>query len=173
MSSGTPSSGSVPGAQLRVSDAERAQVADALSRHFAEGRLDQAEFDERMQRAMSAKTRSDLAGLFDDLPPLGTGVPATVEVGRRRRGSFALILVTMVIFLAAFSSAVWTWHFPWLLFAVIFLVFWFRSRRGWHRHGPWGWHGSNPGSDTSVESFGPAGTGGPDWLYRRRRRRWE
>ena len=53
---------------LRVSDAERQEVADRLGEHFAEGRLDQAEFDERAGRAMSAKTRADLSGLFDDLP---------------------------------------------------------------------------------------------------------
>ena len=57
-------------ATLRVSDAERNDVADKLSRHFADGRLDQAEFKERLDAAMSAKTQGDLAGLFDDLPPL-------------------------------------------------------------------------------------------------------
>ena len=49
---------------LRVSDAERNEVADRLSRHFADGRLDQAEFKERLDAAMSAKTQGDLAGLF-------------------------------------------------------------------------------------------------------------
>lgn len=143
MTSWRPPSASVPGAQLRVSDTERAQVADALSKHFADGRLDQAEFDERMQRAMSAKTRADLAGLFDDLPPL-EGTTAPVEVGRRRRGTLSLLLVTMLIFVAAFSAAAWTWHFPWLLFGIVFLVFWTRSRRGWHRHLLGGWHQHGP-----------------------------
>ena len=40
--------------QLRVSDAERQAVTDRLAEHFAEGRLDQAEFDDRVGRAMNA-----------------------------------------------------------------------------------------------------------------------
>ena len=56
---------------LRVSDAERNEVADRLAAHFGDGRLDQAEFDERVSRAMAAKTRGDLEGLFDDLPDPG------------------------------------------------------------------------------------------------------
>ena len=55
---------------LRVSDAERNEVAERLSRHFADGRLDQSEFGARLDRATRAKTRGDLAGLFDDLPRL-------------------------------------------------------------------------------------------------------
>jgi DNA-binding transcriptional regulator YhcF (GntR family) len=59
---------------LRVSDAEREAVAGRLAEHFAAGRLDQAEFDDRVGRAMSAKTRGDLSGLFADLSE--TGAPA-------------------------------------------------------------------------------------------------
>jgi Domain of unknown function (DUF1707) len=57
-----------PEAGLRVSDADRAAVADRLARHFSEGRLDQAEFDLRLDRAMRATTRADLIGLLSDLP---------------------------------------------------------------------------------------------------------
>ena len=65
---------------LRVSDAEREAVADRLAEHFAAGRLDQAEFDVRVGRAMSAKTRADLSGLFADLSE--TGAPAVPELPR-------------------------------------------------------------------------------------------
>src|ERR1700735_4702843 len=61
---------------IRVSDAERNSVAELLGQHYADGRLDQAELDERISRTMAAKTRGDLAGLFDDLPeggPAGAG----------------------------------------------------------------------------------------------------
>lgn len=64
-----------PDLNMRVSDAERAEVADRLASHFAEGRLDQAEFDERVSRAMAAKTVGDLRGLFDDLPDLPGDIP--------------------------------------------------------------------------------------------------
>ena len=67
---------------MRVSDAERQAVADRLAEHFSSGRLDQAEFDDRVGRAMSAKTRADLNGLFDDLPE--TGAPAATDPTARR-----------------------------------------------------------------------------------------
>ncbi len=57
---------------LRVSDAERAEVADRLAKHYSDGRLDQAEFDKRLDQAMRAVTQSDLSGLFADLPSGGT-----------------------------------------------------------------------------------------------------
>ena len=60
----------IPASQIRCSDAERHEMVDKLSKHFADGRLDQIEFDDRMGRAMAAKSRGDLAGLLDDLPPL-------------------------------------------------------------------------------------------------------
>ena len=62
------------GQHLRVSDAEREAVTDRLAEHFAAGRLDQAEFDDRVGRAISARTRADLSGLLAGLP--GTGAPA-------------------------------------------------------------------------------------------------
>ena len=153
--------GSVPNPDIRVSDAERSEVADVLTKHFADGRLDQGELDERLHRAMAAKTRGELSGVLGDLPPLEATAPP-VEV-HRRRGTFALLLVTLFIFAAAFSAAAWTWHFPWVLFAIIFFVFWRRSRWGWHRH--WGWHGHGPGPGAPV--------GGPaTWWMSGRRRGW-
>jgi GntR family transcriptional regulator len=56
---------------LRVSDAEREAVSGRLAEHFTAGRLDQAEFDDRVGRAMSAKTRGDLRGLLADLSETG------------------------------------------------------------------------------------------------------
>lgn len=89
---------SVPPSELRVSDAERHEVVDALSKHFADGRLDQTEFDERMGKAMSAKTRADLSGLLVDLPTFGDQSEPSVRMHRRScgrpglcRGGFALL----------------------------------------------------------------------------------
>jgi hypothetical protein len=82
---------------VRVSDAERQTVADRLAEHFGEGRLDQAEFDERVGRAMSAKTRADLTGLFDDLPE--TGAPAVTNQPRGRR-RHPVLLVALVVLIA-------------------------------------------------------------------------
>lgn len=70
---------------MRVSDAERSEVADLLGRHYSDGRLDKQEFDDRVNRAMSAKTRGDLNGLFDDLPDLDD--PAAADGRDGREGS--------------------------------------------------------------------------------------
>jgi len=57
-----------PDSRLRVGDAERMAIADRLARHFSEGRLTEAEFSERLDRAMQATTMADLTGLLSDLP---------------------------------------------------------------------------------------------------------
>jgi Flp pilus assembly protein TadB len=94
---------------MRVSDAERQAVADRLAEHFTDGRLDQAEFDERVGQAMSAKTRADLAGLFDDLPE--TGAPAVAgqaAAGRPRRRpvrSFFILVLFLIVAVAASHAA--------------------------------------------------------------------
>lgn len=56
------------GYEMRVSDAEREAAAAELREHFAAGRLDQDELNERLDRAFAAKTRADLNALFTDLP---------------------------------------------------------------------------------------------------------
>lgn len=58
----------VPRREIRVSDAERDQAVAELSEHFQSGRLTQEEFEDRSGRALQARTVSDLAGLFNDLP---------------------------------------------------------------------------------------------------------
>ena len=110
---------------LRVSDAERQAVADRLGEHFAEGRLDQDEFDERAGRAMSAKTRADLSGLFDDLPDASTRPQAEAPAMPVRRRP-VLVLVLLVIVTLAAAHAVVAATVPWLwlgfLAAIVFIV---------------------------------------------------
>ena len=111
--------------QMRVSDAERQAVADRLAEHFSSGRLDQEEFDERVSRAMSAKTRADLNGLFDDLPESGraaqglpeTGAPAGV-CAQQRRFRHPVLLAALVIVVALAAGHV---IFPllWIGFLVV------------------------------------------------------
>jgi hypothetical protein len=52
----------------RIGDAERDKAVEYLRDHLAEGRLDQWEFDERLTKALTAKTQADLDPLFRDLP---------------------------------------------------------------------------------------------------------
>jgi Domain of unknown function (DUF1707) len=104
---------------LRVSDADRQAVADRLAEHFADGRLDQAEFDDRVGRAMNAKTRADLSGLFSDLPE--TGAPAVPDHPHplRRRRHPVLVFVLLVLFVMATAHAVMWATWPWLWVAVL------------------------------------------------------
>jgi hypothetical protein len=41
---------------------------EALGHHYAEGRIDSAEFEDRVERAYDAGTRGELDALFADLP---------------------------------------------------------------------------------------------------------
>jgi Domain of unknown function (DUF1707) len=52
----------------RIGDADRDEAVAFLQEHMAKGRIDASEFDDRMSRALNAKTASELAVLFDDLP---------------------------------------------------------------------------------------------------------
>ncbi|MFB9967379.1 DUF1707 SHOCT-like domain-containing protein [Sinosporangium siamense] len=53
---------------MRASDADRDRIAAVLREHYAEGRLNVEEFDERLELAYNAKTHGDLAVLTRDLP---------------------------------------------------------------------------------------------------------
>ncbi|MDQ0367160.1 DUF1707 SHOCT-like domain-containing protein [Catenuloplanes indicus] len=54
--------------EMRAADADREAVAERLRVALNEGRLDLAEFDERLGRAYAAKTYGDLDPLLTDLP---------------------------------------------------------------------------------------------------------
>ncbi|MBW9214441.1 DUF1707 domain-containing protein [Mumia sp. zg.B53] len=68
-----------PARRMRVSDADREQVAEILRSAAGEGRIDTDELDERLEAAYDAKTVADLVPLTDDLPatpPYAQPVPA-------------------------------------------------------------------------------------------------
>lgn len=121
---------------MRISDAERTHITDALCRHYADGRLDEAEFNERVAKASAAKTRADLAPLLADLPPFDDHRPLPevphVQPPRRRHP----ILFAAVIVLAALwflSSARIVAHSIGTLIVVAVVVALLASR-GRHRH---------------------------------------
>jgi uncharacterized membrane protein len=57
-----------PAKELRIGDAERTAAADELAEHYAQGRLSTEEHQERLDRVLSARTRSELGPVFADLP---------------------------------------------------------------------------------------------------------
>jgi len=66
-----PSSPPVQVPAVRASDQERDAATQQLQQAFAEGRLDDTEFDGRMRTALTARTRADLDALLADLPAAG------------------------------------------------------------------------------------------------------
>ena len=127
------------GSDVRASDAERSEVADVLSKHYADGRLDQAEFNERVDRAMKAKTRADFRGLLDDLPDLPDSrdapgaEPPVAE--RYRRARFPLHRILFLAFIVAVT--VWVAHaliHPSVLWLLVALVVFLVLRDGPRRH---------------------------------------
>ena len=89
---------------IRASDEDRQRVVDLLAEHHVAGRLDQAEFAERMESAYAAKTLGDLGRLMRDLPRIAAG--SARGTGPRPTGSVR----------AAFAS--------WLSTAVLIVVVW-------------------------------------------------
>lgn len=76
---------------LRVGDAERDAVAVALHDHFAQGRLDRAELDDRLGATLSAKTMGELRKITRDLPePTGLPAPAPGRPGATGAGARAM-----------------------------------------------------------------------------------
>jgi hypothetical protein len=72
---------------VRASNAERDVVAGKLQDAFAEGRLDDDEFDQRMRQALTAKTHAELDVVLTDLPAAsdsGTQPPAPDRAGQSR-----------------------------------------------------------------------------------------
>lgn len=62
-------------AKLRVSDAEREEVAGVLREALAEGRLTMVELDERLTKTYEAKTYGELEAVTADLGPVPPRAP--------------------------------------------------------------------------------------------------
>lgn len=62
-------------AQLRISDAERHQVAELLREAAGEGRLDLDELEERLEATYAARTYADLVPITADIPASSAVIP--------------------------------------------------------------------------------------------------
>src|ERR1700736_301535 len=81
---------------VRASDRERDAVVQRVQQAFAEGRLDDTEFDERMRAALTARTHAELDILLADLPAeTAAPGPAPAPAGRGP-GRFAVALKSSV-----------------------------------------------------------------------------
>jgi Flp pilus assembly protein TadB len=177
----------VTGAEaLRVGDAERTKVTEALHDHFAQGRLTRDELDERLDATLSAKTFGELRKITRDLP--GTAPVAEPAISPRAvpphwhgpRLAFLPLLVGAFLVIAALSWGVMGAMFG--IIKVIFLI-WLvmgllgfmharrRHRRG-RRSGPAdSWPADSWPRDSWQGPYGRRSRGGP-WQRRGPRRGW-
>lgn len=87
--------------EVRIGDAERERAVTLLGDHFAAGRLDRVELDDRLTAAYAAKTAADLSRLFLDLPVSGTPAqrPAAPATFRRRPVPPRFLLPALILLL--------------------------------------------------------------------------
>lgn len=77
--------------QLRATDADRDELSRIIGEAFAEGKLDQQEYDQRLSDALGTRRLGEITDLLEDLVP--SALPPAVqrdqerqvELGRRRR----------------------------------------------------------------------------------------
>ncbi len=128
---------------LRASDADRERIADRLRKSHAEGRLDLAEFQQRLERCLESKTVGELDELVTDLPrpdePAERSSAAWLRPRPLRVVPLAPILIVLIV-----VSAVTGHHLFWLWVPLLFVFWrmsWWHRRRSWAgaRRGPGGW----------------------------------
>ena len=121
--------------RVRASDAERDDALRSLAAHYADGRLDQPEFDRRSDAALAAVTRDQLRTLFTDLPGRQAVVPERAVHMRGGPPRPAVPVLVAVLFVLA-VVAVLHGAPPFPLIPLIFILS--RRRRRWNREvRPW------------------------------------
>lgn len=118
--------------ELRIGDAEREQAQSALGDHYAAGRLDHDEYTQRLDQIWAARTRSELAPVFRDLPGPGVATstfratPAQRRTTQARRPGPRVPTPLLVLLVVLGAVAVMT-NLPIILVA---LGVWFFFLRG-------------------------------------------
>lgn len=127
---------------ILASDADRETVAERLRQAATEGRILAHELEERLARALRARTYGELDVLVSDLPRSGT--PArrrSTALGLARSHPIAAVVVLLTLTLAiCIAAAVVAFSGVWLLFLVVAFARlgpWSHGRRGSGR-GPGG-----------------------------------
>jgi len=113
---------------IRVSDADRDHVAARLREHFAEGRLQPGELDERISAALNARTVGDLRRVLADLPEPAPALPPAAQRPQwsgapmmlRRRPRMLPVLLLPLLAVVLLSGGGWV---AFAFFRVI-LLFW-------------------------------------------------
>ncbi|MBV9854567.1 MAG: DUF1707 domain-containing protein [Streptosporangiaceae bacterium] len=122
--------------RIRASDADRDRVAALLREHHADGRLTAEEFNERLDKALAARTIGELDALLEDLPsidlyrlpdaslrrpPPGSTLPwpgsglAPMHAARWAAWAGVSSLLFIVWLVTAIATGGGAW-FPWFIF---------------------------------------------------------
>jgi hypothetical protein len=126
----------VTGPALRVGDADRQRVVDVLAEAFGAGRLELAEYEERVTSAYAARTGGELAALTADLPRPPEAPPAR---SRPWPGWLTVSALCLAIW-AVTCLATGQWQYPWWIWVA---GPWGLALLGGHRAGRW--RGDGPG----------------------------
>lgn len=111
----------------RASDAERDAVVRRLAAHLAEGRIDLAEYDQRVAAVYATATREDLNLVLTDLPAAPKRV-AVADGNRRRRlpiwqrieaTSWAGVSLLVLVIWAAVSLGVGAFTYFWPVWVIL------------------------------------------------------
>ncbi len=97
---------------MLASNAEREMAVQRLQVAFAEHRLDDDEFGQRVRGALSARTTAELAGLTADLPASAPDL-AGAATASRRPGRFAIAMKSSI-------SRTGRWSVPRRFFSVVY-----------------------------------------------------
>ncbi|WP_370591489.1 DUF1707 SHOCT-like domain-containing protein [Saccharopolyspora montiporae] len=118
------------GKDLRIGDPERQAALRMLGEHMSVGRLDITEYEERSRSAAAARFRSELDGLFHDLPGPHPGdqSPQPQSAGRAPMGTASRIAVVLLAVAAGVALLITARQFG-LLVIVLGLVLWLSWRR--------------------------------------------
>ena len=120
----------------RIGDTERQKAMDDLGKHFAAGRLDITEYDNRLTNVAEATMMSDLMPIFSDLPaitnantlasiPHATGLPEEIaftsnEIAENYRSGKRIKLgITLLAFLPFFA----TFHLETIVSGITLIAF--------------------------------------------------
>lgn len=129
-----PSDGNV-----RIGTSEREDAVRALADHMTAGRLDVTEYDQRCALAAAARTRAELAAIFEDLPApnpvqgvvapkaVPVPVPTSPLVEKDRNNTKAIIIGFVVFSVAAIITVTailgeWWALLPALLIVIVLAI---------------------------------------------------
>jgi hypothetical protein len=125
--------------ELRIADADRDRTVEHLRAAAAEGRLDPDELEERLSRALAARTQADLDAVLHDLPEPQVPVPAPDRglILRERTAAFLVPNIVCIAIWAATGAGSfwpgWVLLFTGIAFAVFLVKFVLRVEDDHHR----------------------------------------